>query len=317
MGILHRLDPAFAAVVRERVGIDAHDIATAREIHISRLPPVPAPVPSVVRRDLRALDDRRELEVPIRVFTPVGLEGWAPCMYWIPGGGHILVSPGFDEAFCEEIAMRHRCVVVAVRWRPAPEDPFPAAIEDCYAGLAWTFDSAEELGIDVGRVMVAGRSSGGGSAAGLGLLVRDRGELSIVHQMLIYPMLDDTGTTESSQIVTETQLWNRETNELAWRAYLGDDFGTQRVSPYAAPSRMVDLRGVAPASILVGELDLFRDEGITYAQRLMQAEVPTELHVYPGAPHGFESMAPDSSIARGFVADRDAILSRAFRGASS
>jgi acetyl esterase/lipase len=217
-----------------------------------------------------------------------------------------------DDAWCSSIAAGHGCVVASVEWRRAPEHPFPAAIEDCYAGLSWLTENAAELGVDPMTIAVAGESSGGGAAAGLALLVRDRAEFEIAHQMLIYPMLDDSNSTPSSHAVTDPQLWNRTNNEIAWRAYLGPAYGTEGVSPYAAPARMADLSRVAPATMLTNELDLFVDEDITYAQRLIQAGVSTELHVYPGAPHGFHRLAPLAATSRRFIADRDAVLRRVF-----
>jgi acetyl esterase/lipase len=172
--------------------------------------------------------------------------------------------------------------------------------------------NAGELQIDPTRVVIGGASSGGGSAAGLALLVRDRAEFTVAHQLLVYPMIDDRDDTPSTTQVTDSQVWNRNTNRLAWQAYLGSAYGTDDVSPYAAPSRMADLSGSIPASMLTGELDLFRDENIIYSMRLMAVGVPTELHVYPGAPHGFDRLAPQSTLAQRFAADRDAILRSVF-----
>jgi len=135
----------------------------------------------------------------------------------------------------------------------------------------------------------------------------------VAHQLLIYPMLDDTNTTPSSYEVTDPELWNREKNKLAWQYYLGPAYGTDEVSPYAAPTRMKDLAGLAPASILTGEFDLFVDEDVTYARRLSQAGTSTELHVYRGAHHGFDRQVPRAEVSQRFFADRDAILARALR----
>ncbi len=159
---------------------------------------------------------------------------------------------------------------------------------------------------------MGGPSSGGGSAAGLTLLVRDRAEFGVAHQLLLYPMLDDTGSTPSSRAITDPHTWNRANNEIAWRSYLGDAYGTDQVSPYASPTRMQDLSGLPPTTVLTGELDLFRDEDIHYAHRLLQAGVPTDLHVYAGAHHGFDRMVPDAQVSRQFIAARDAALQRAF-----
>ncbi len=248
----------------------------------------------------------------LRLFRPAGYTVPLPCLYWVPGGGYVLTSPDLDDAWCEGLVRRHGCAVVSVGWRRAPEHPFPAAADDCYAGLSSVALNAASLGVDGTRIVIGGASSGGGSAASLALLVRDRGELAIVHQLLIYPMLDDSSSTPSSHRVTDRRLWNREANILAWRAYLGDAFGTDHVSPYAAPARMMELRGLAPATMLTAELDLFVDEDIQYAQRLMGAGVSVELHVYRGVPHGFYRMNPNAAVTRQFFADRDRALERAF-----
>lgn len=206
------------------------------------------------------------------------------------------------------------CIVVSVEWRRAPEHPFPAAADDCYASLFWAVGNAPTLGVDPSRLVIGGNSSGGGSAAALALLVRDRGEMRIAHQLLIYPMLDDSNSTPSSHMVTDQRLWSRAANELAWRYYLGPSYGTDEVSPYAAPARMVDLAGVAPATTLTAALDMFVDEEVEYAMLLMRAGASTEPHVHGGAPSGFYGMNASVEVSTPFFADRDAAPSRAFRG---
>lgn len=314
MPIIERLDPELAVVVRQIPVLDLTDIPAAR-LALAELYAqinVATPNSAVTHTDHTAPGAEGQPEVMVRVFRPAGTDAPLPCLYWIQGGGYVLTAPDMDDQFCEDIAQRHQCVVVSVDWRRAPEHPFPAPAEDCYAGLAWTIRSAADLGIDPHRVAVGGHSSGGGSAAGLALLVRDRAELSIVHQLLIYPMLDDTNSTPASHEVTDAQVWNRTSNEIGWRSYLGDAYGSTHVSPYAAPTRMENLAGLAPATVLTGELDLFVDEDVIYAQRLMQANVPTELHVYRAAHHGFDRMVPTAAVSRRFIADRDAALHHAF-----
>jgi acetyl esterase/lipase len=314
MPILDRLDPELAEAVRRFPIMDLTDLTAARAARAELYATVatPPPAPSVLRAGYVAAGTAGHPDVALTVFRPRLVASPAPCLYWIHGGGYVLPSVPHDDQLCEEIVTAHGCVVVSVHWRRSPEHPFPAAAEDCYAGLLWTMRAASNLQIDLSRVAVGGRSSGGGSAASLALLVRDRGEVSIAHQLLIYPMLDDTNSTSSSHAVTDAEVWNRTDNQVAWRAYLGDACGTDQVSPYAAPSRMADLSGLAPATVLTGELDLFVDEDITYAQRLIQAGVPTELHVYPAAHHGFDRMVPGAAVSRQLVADRDAALARAF-----
>jgi acetyl esterase/lipase len=205
------------------------------------------------------------------------------------------------------------CAVVSVDWRRPPDHPFPAPMDDCYAGLSWTHRSAADLGVDPDRIAIGGASSGGGSAAGLALLARDRGEIPVCFQLLVYPMLDDRNVTPASVALTEPRVWNRQSNLIGWRCYVGDAVGTEAVSPYAAPTRATDLTGLPPAYLPVGDLDLFIDEDIEYAQRLQQADVPAELHVYPGGIHGFDLLAPNSGLAQRFIRDRDEALQRAFQ----
>jgi acetyl esterase/lipase len=173
---------------------------------------------------------------------------------------------------------------------------FPGAIEDAHAGLAWVHAHAAELGIDPERIGVGGASAGGGLAAALALMARDRGEVPVAFQLLIYPMLDDRQVTSSSH--WDDPIWPPSANRYAWTAYLGDARGGADVSPYAAPARATDLAGLPPALISVGALDGFSDENIEYAVRLRHAGVPVELHVYAGAPHGFDSLVPDAAIAK-------------------
>ena len=185
---------------------------------------------------------------------------------------------------------------MAVQYRLAPEHPYPAPIEDCYAGLRWVKEHGGEIGIDTTRVGIGGPSGGGGLAAALALVVRDRAEVEIDYQLLIYPMIDDTRTSVTAN--WDVPVWNPESNEFGWRSYLGERFGTEDIPSHAAPSRETDLSGLPPTFIMVGTLDGFADEDIAYAQRLNQAGVSVELHVYAGAPHGFEGFAPDAAVSR-------------------
>lgn len=319
MPVFDRIDPELQSVFTEKPIADLSDIHAARLQYekLMKLMPAAPPDPGIERSDVIAPPRGENPAVMLRLFRPLGIDAPMPCVYWTQGGGYVLTSPGMDDAWCEEMAIAHRCVVVSVDWRRAPEHPFPAASEDCYTGLAWIIAASDTLGIDRHRIVISGHSSGGGSSASLALLVRDRAEFTVAHQMLIYPMLDDTNTTPSSYQVTDPQLWNRESNHIGWKFYLGETYGSSEVSPYAAPTRMKDLSGSIPASILTGELDLFRDENILYASRLMAVGVPTELHVYPGAPHGFDRIAPQAAVSRRFYADRDAILRRVFAGTGS
>jgi len=248
-------------------------------------------------------------DLTVRVYRAPDTPTPAPVIYWIHGGGYMFGSALTDDARLNRWAEELECVVVSVEYRLAPEDPYPAPLEDCYTGLLWTAAHAGELGIDLSRLAIAGASAGGGLAAGLALLARDRGEVAVAYQLLIYPMIDDRNETGSSHI--ETVVWTRAANHLGWRAYLGTASGEGGPPPYAAPSRATDLSGLPPAYIGVGTLDVFRDEDVDYAMRLLAADVETELHVYPGAPHGFEMMAPQSVVAKRCQQDIDAALRRA------
>lgn len=259
--------------------------------------PVPAPPPTTtVFRD-----ERVDATVQARIYSPPDAGPARPCVYWIHGGGYIsgsalTVDPRLSR-WVEELG----CVAVAVEYRLAPEHPYPAPLEDCYTGLSWTVTHAERLGVDPARVVLAGSSAGAGLAAALGLLARDRGGPPVAHQVLIYPMLDDRQATRSSQM-DSTAVWGRPANALGWRAYLGPEASraAANLPGYAAPARAADLTGLPPAFVAIGGADLFRDESIAYAAGLMAAGVRAELHVYPGAPHGFEVIVPSAGVSRRF-----------------
>jgi acetyl esterase/lipase len=248
----------------------------------------------------------------VRVYEPDGASGPRPCVYWIHGGGFMFGSGLDRDVRLERWAAELDAVVVSVEYRLAPEHPYPAPLNDCYAGLEWTARHHDELGVDPERIVVAGASAGGGLAAGLALLARDRGEIELAYQLLIYPMIDDRNETASSRI-DGAPVWSRAANLLGWRAYLGRDVGSGDVPTYAAPARETDLSGLPKTFIGVGTLDVFRDEDIDYALRLLAAGVPTELHVYPGAPHGFEMITPTAGVAVRCQRDIDDALLRAVR----
>ncbi|OUC96110.1 alpha/beta hydrolase [Streptosporangium minutum] len=250
-------------------------------------------------------------DILLRIYRPADRREALPGIYWIHGGGMIFGSVKMEDLRLVEYALQVGCVVISVEYRLAPEHPHPAPVEDCYAGLAWTAKNAAELGIDPERLVVAGVSAGGGLAAGTALMARDRGGPQLAFQLLICPMLDDRNTTPSSHEFTEAIVWDRAANLLGWAALLGDDAGTDGVSPYAAPARATDLSGLPPAYIDVGELEVFRDECVDYAQRLVRAGVSTEFHLYPGAFHGFDMVLPDTEISRRAAAERVVALRRA------
>jgi acetyl esterase/lipase len=240
----------------------------------------------------------------ILVLRPAHGRGPWPGIYHTHGGGMVVGSrrTGADEMarWVDEAG----AVVVSVEYRLAPEHPHPAPVEDCYAGLVWTGEHRAELGIDSASLVIAGLSAGGGLAAGTALMARDRGGPALSHQILMCPMLDDRGVTPSSQELDGEGLWDRTSNLTGWTALLGDACGGPDVSPYAAPARATDLSGLPATFIDVGSAETFRDEAIDYAARLSQAGVPVEFHLWPGGFHGFESLAPESALARASSAAR-------------
>ena len=248
----------------------------------------------------------------VRVYHPADVPGQLPALCWMHGGGRIMGRLELSELTATSYVRRLGCAVVSVDYRLAPENPHPAALDDCYAALQWTADHAAELQIDAGRIAIGGESAGGGLAASTALLARDRGGPALIFQLLVCPMLDDRNVTPSSHEITDIGVWDRWHNVEAWTAVLGQQAGCEGVSPYAAAARAEDLSGLPPAYIDVGELDVVRDEDIDYATRLMQAGVAAELHVFPGAFHGFDLFAPRASVSKQAATARRDALHRAF-----
>ena len=252
-------------------------------------------------------------EVRVLVYRPKSATQPLPALLWIHGGGYVLGSADQDDVTVKSIVSEVGCAAVSVDYRLAPETPHPGPVEDCYAALTWLHAQAGELGVDPGRLAIGGASAGGGLTAGLGLLARDRGEIALAFQLLIYPMLDDrTVTHPDPHPHTGEFIWTPEANRFGWSSLLGQEPGGADVSPYAAAARAGDLAGLPPTYISVGALDLFLEEDMEYARRLIRAGVPTELHVYPGAYHGF-NMTPDAQIVQAFTRDVTGALRRALR----
>lgn len=229
----------------------------------------------------------------------------------IHGGGYVTGDAASMAPAHRVMASALDCVIVSVEYRLAPETAAPGSVEDCYAALAWLMAEADTLGVDRTRVGVMGESAGGGLAAGLALLARDRGEHALAFQHLIYPMIDDrTCTTAEPNAFAGEFIWSPSKNHFGWSALLGSDPGGDDVSPYVAAARAADLSGLPPTYIAVGALDLFIDEDLDYARRLIRAGVPTELHVYPGAFHGFH-FDPAAAVTLKANADSGAALMRA------
>jgi acetyl esterase len=234
--------------------------------------------------------------VRVRLYVPRDLVKPAAAVIYFHGGAFLLGDLEIEHPRCLEMAKETKAVVIAVDYRLAPEHPFPAAITDCYAVYLWAMAEADELGIDVSRIAVAGASAGGALAAAVALMSRDRGDRVPAFQLLLYPVTDDRMITPSMIRFVDIQGWNRRNSERMWAHYLGERIGGD-VSPYAAPARACDLRGLPPAYVMTVDYDALRDEGIHYAQSLIQAGVSVELHHYPETFHGFDTVAA-SEVAR-------------------
>lgn len=251
-------------------------------------------------------------DVRVLVYLPTSVQGPLPVLLWIHGGGYIVGSADAEDPALRGIVSAIGCAAVAVDYRLAPETPYPGAVEDCYAALKWLYTHANELGIDPQRIAVGGSSAGGGLAAALALLTRDRREVPLIFQCLLAPMLDDrTCTLENPHPYTGEFIWTPQSNRFGWTALLGQEPGGPDVSPYAAAARAEHLEGLPATFIYVGSIDLFLEEDLEYARRLMRAGVLTELHVYPGAYHGFR-MVPDARVTQTALQDQLAALKRAF-----
>ena len=239
----------------------------------------------------------------VRLFRPQGATAPGPGLLWIHGGGYVIGRAAQDDTLCRRYATELGATVASVEYRLAPEHPYPAALEDCYSALQWLVRLPS---IDPARVAIGGASAGGGLAAALALHTRDRREISLAAQLLVYPMLDDRTVGRTFENPGH-RLWNQSSNKFGWSAYLGG------ADPeVAVPARHTDLSGLPPAWLGVGTLDLFHDEDLAYAERLKAAGVPCEVEVVPGAFHGFDGVAPKAEVSRSFFRSQCALLRTAF-----
>lgn len=255
----------------------------------------------------RTPGDVEVLDLPsgagVRIFRPPHRPADpAPALLWIHGGGYVIGTAAQDDRLCRRFSAELGATVASVDYRLAPQNPYPAALEDCWAALTRL---AELPGVDPARIAIGGASAGGGLAAALAQWAADRGEISPVLQLLVYPMLDDRSAALPAN--RSYRLWNPRNNLFGWTAYLGD------ADPQVAvPARRADLTGLAPAWIGVGTLDLFHDEDLAYAERLRQAGVPCEVETVPGAFHGFDLLMPKAGVSQAFFASQCESLRNAF-----
>jgi len=253
-------------------------------------------------------------DIPVRIYSPEGLDKTVPGILHIHGGGFVIGDLDSELGSCVALCRNLGVVVVSVDYRLAPETPYPGPLEDCYAALKWMSSNSAQLKIDPARLAVFGLSAGGGLSAATALLARDRGGPPICFQYLGIPELDDRLQTPSMLRFVDTPMWNRPNAELSWDFYLGDQYqrGADDVPYHAAPARAEDLAGLPPAYVSTMEFDPLRDEGVAYALRLMQAGVATELHSFPGTFHG-SSLFTTAQISRRESTEMFAVLRRALR----
>lgn len=314
--ILSRVDPELREGAR-RIQDRPLPAWTAESLAALRaFPPMnQAPSSSSVAVERRSAPGRRDQ--PDVGFELIGANprpsALRPAIVHIHGGGFILGRVSDTTAMCQELAAEFDCVVANVDYRLAPETRFPGPMEDCYAVLAWVHANADALGVDPARVAIMGESAGGGLAAMTAIASRDRGDTPLCYQVLVYPMLDDrTGSTVRVPPFIGTIGWNEAGNRFGWSCLLGIEAGSAAIPYGAAPARLESVAGLAPAFIGVGGLDLFVDEDIVYARRLIEAGVPVRLHVTPGAYHGFDFIAPQARASREFTAAWKSELKAAF-----
>lgn len=313
-------DPELAPLVEALVRLRAPDAYRPDNITEMRqpVPGVEAPTDAALSRDGTYRVAERDVpgpdgapDVSLLICTPNGAPTPTPAIYHVHGGGMIVGDNRFGVVEMLALAAPLGMAVVSVEYRLAPETPHPGPVEDCYAGLAWVAAHAEELGIDPEQIVVGGASAGGGLAAAVALLARDRNGPAVLAQLLMCPMLDDRNDSPSARQMRGLGIWDASSNETGWDALLGEGVrGGPDVSPYAAPARATDLAGLPPAYIDVGTAETFRDEDVAYASRIWQAGGEAELHVWPGGFHGFDVVAPDAAISQGAVAARAGWLRR-------
>jgi acetyl esterase len=307
----YAFDPELAAAVAMLPTLDVSDIPTARATMKELRAGLPEPDETGISvTDVTVPGPAGAPDVTLRIYRPDEVAGPIG-IYDVHGGGFILGDIDASHAGNVALARAVGAVVVTVEYRLAPEAPFPAPLEDVYAGLVWFAEHAADYGVDPARIAIHGISAGGGLCAGLALLARDRGGPAIAFQYLGVPEVDDRLTTPSMTAFTDTPIWNRPNAIVSWDSYLGEGVpGSADVSPYAAPARATDLSGLPPAYVSTMAFDPLRDEGIAYGLALLAAGVPVELHLFPGTFHG-STLIEGAAISKREITERVAVLRRA------
>jgi acetyl esterase/lipase len=251
------------------------------------------------RNGERRVDVERVGAITVRLHRPRVTARTTPALLWVHGGGYVMGTAAQDDVLCRVVAKQLNVLVAAVDYRLAPEHPFPVPLEDCHDALVWL---AARPDVDAERIAIGGASAGGGLAAALALLARDRGVVTPVLQLLSYPMLDDRTTLRTDIDERHLRLWNGASNRFGWSCYLGTTPGQPAVPSGAVPARHDDLSKLPPAWIGVGTLDLLYEEDLAYADRLRAAGVACEVEVVDGAFHGFDSVRPHASVTQRYRA---------------
>jgi acetyl esterase/lipase len=316
---MDRLDPELVGPLQGLMeatgGFDLSDIPATRAMvdgMISGVNAEAGTLPGIDIEDRAVPSHEPGVEVPIRIYRPSGSAAPLPVLLWMHPGGFVIGSLEMDHLMAMNLSQDLGCAVVSVNYRLAPEYPYPAPLEDCYGALQWLGVEAKALGFDASRIAVGGASAGGGLAAGLALLARDRGGVTPMFQLLIYPGIDDSNIEPASATVQENLFWSRAAARIGWNAYLNGKAAASDVPVYAAPIRATDLSRLPDAFIGIGTADMLLDENVAYAERLAAAGAKVELRVYPGAFHAFEGFAPQARVSQEFAADRSNALRRAY-----
>lgn len=275
------------------------DAMRARAVHLAPGEETDMTLGGVFTESERTAPGPEGHAVPLLVWRPKETTATTGALYWIHGGGMIGgTHRGGEIPELLEIARALDLIVVSVDYRLAPEHPHPAPVEDCYSGLVWLRENTVELGVDPERIVVGGASAGGGLAAAVNLLARDRGGPALRAQLLLYPMLDDRNASVSAHQMAGVGTWDRTSNDTGWGCLLQGAQGGPDTSPYAAPARAEDLSNLPPTYLEVGTAETFRDEVVEYASRIWKAGGRAELHVWPGGYHSFDAIAPDAALSR-------------------
>jgi acetyl esterase/lipase len=309
----HLVDSEIIPLIEQMPGfaLDKQRLVETRAAMAAMRPPPGPPAEDVKVWEERIPGRDGAPDVRLVITAPKASGSGRPGILHVHGGGYVMGTAEMTADSDAAYARNFGAVCVSVDYRLAPETPHPGPVEDCYAGLAWLHRNAAALGVDPNNIAVTGESAGGGLAAALVLLARDRKEVPVAFQHLVFPMLDDRTVTHPDPSPYHGEfVWTRENNHFGWSSLLGAEPGSPGISPYAAPARAESLEGLPPTFMICGALDLFLEEDMEYARRLIRAGVPTEFHIYAGAPHAF-MFVPDADISKTFARDSMAALKRA------